>query len=87
MSLHCLKICFEAEEFFSGYLASHRTPVSVYMVDRSSSGLVNIAIYGDGYQKDEECPINLLFHGYGHYDILESLPDRSNQKLNKAIGN
>lgn len=64
-------------------MASHvlKTPISVFMVDRSSSGLVNIAKYGEEYQKEEEKPINVLFHGYGHYDILESFSEQSLQKL------
>ncbi|KAK4769535.1 hypothetical protein SAY86_027685 [Trapa natans] len=60
-------------------MASHvlKTPISVYMVDRSSGGLVNISKYGEEYGKDEESPINVLFHGYGHYDVLESSPYQS----------
>ncbi|KAK8671524.1 hypothetical protein V6N13_038118 [Hibiscus sabdariffa] len=58
-------------------MASHvlKTPISVYMIHRSSGNLINIAKYGEEYQKDKENPINVLFHGYGHYDILESLPE------------
>ncbi|XP_059628411.1 uncharacterized protein LOC132271142 [Cornus florida] len=64
-------------------MASHvlKTPISVFMVDRSSGGLVNIANYGEEYQKDEISPINVLFHGYGHYDILESISDQTFQKV------
>uniref|UniRef100_A0A5B6ZLY5 Ubiquitin thioesterase OTU n=1 Tax=Davidia involucrata TaxID=16924 RepID=A0A5B6ZLY5_DAVIN len=63
-------------------MASHvlKTPISVFMRDRSS-GLVNIANYGEGYQKDKESPIKVLFHGYGHYDILETISDQSYQKV------
>ncbi|XP_050385574.1 OVARIAN TUMOR DOMAIN-containing deubiquitinating enzyme 4-like [Argentina anserina] len=63
-------------------MASHvkKTPISVYMVDRSSGGLVNIAKYGEEYGKEKEKPINVLFHGYGHYDILESFTEQSVQK-------
>lgn len=53
-----------------------RKLISVFMVDRSSGNLVNIANYGAEYQKEEESPINVLFHGYGHYDILETLTDQ-----------
>ncbi|GMI80538.1 hypothetical protein HRI_001723100 [Hibiscus trionum] len=58
-------------------MASHvlKTPISVYMIHRSPGNLINIAKYGEEYQKDKENPINVLFHGYGHYDILESLPE------------
>ncbi|KAL2539808.1 OTU domain-containing protein [Abeliophyllum distichum] len=65
-------------------MASHvlRTPISVFMIERSSGSLMKIANYGEGYHKDEENPINVLFHGYGHYDILETIPDPSCQKIN-----
>jgi len=56
-------------------MASHvvKTPITVYMIDRSSGDLVKIANYGEEYQKDKESPITILFHGYGHYDILEAI--------------
>lgn len=56
-------------------MSSHvlRTPISVFMKERSSGSLMNIANYGEEYRKDEDNPINVLFHGYGHYDILETL--------------
>lgn len=41
------------------------------MIDKSSGSLTSIANYGKEYRKDEGSPINILFHGYGHYDILE----------------
>ncbi|KAF4367981.1 hypothetical protein CsatB_011285 [Cannabis sativa] len=63
-------------------MASHvlKTPISVFMVDRSNGRLVNIAKYGEEYGKNEENPINVLFHGYGHYDILEAPLGKSSQK-------
>ncbi|KAF8395338.1 hypothetical protein HHK36_019283 [Tetracentron sinense] len=59
-------------------MASHvlKAPVSVYMIDRSSGGLINIASYGQEYGKQKESPIKVLFHGYGHYDVVETLSDR-----------
>ncbi|WCJ19186.1 OVARIAN TUMOR DOMAIN-containing deubiquitinating enzyme 4 [Euphorbia peplus] len=56
-------------------MASHvlKTMISVFMIDRTSGNLVNIANYGEEYQKEEVSPIKVLFHGYGHYDILETL--------------
>ncbi|XP_027366601.1 uncharacterized protein LOC113872914 [Abrus precatorius] len=56
-------------------MASHvlRTPISVFMRDPSSVDLVNIAKYGEEYRNGEENSINVLFHGYGHYDMLENL--------------
>jgi len=57
-------------------IASHVlwTPISVFMIHRSYGNLVNISNYGEKYQKEEdgETPINVMFHGYGHYDILET---------------
>lgn len=63
-------------------MASHvlKTPISVYMRGGSSGGLVNIAKYGEQYRKKEESPINVLFHGYGHYDLLESFSEENCQK-------
>ncbi|GAV58404.1 OTU domain-containing protein [Cephalotus follicularis] len=63
-------------------MASHvlKTMISVYMVDRSSGNLVNIANYGEEYRKEKESPINVLFHGYGHYDLLETLSDPITRK-------
>ncbi|EEF31497.1 cysteine-type peptidase, putative [Ricinus communis] len=64
-------------------MASHvlKTMISVFMIDRASGNLVNIANYGEEYRKDEVNPINVLFHGYGHYDILET-SGQSYQKVN-----
>jgi len=44
------------------------------MIHRSYGSLVNISNYGEEYQEEEdgETPINVMFHGYGHYDILET---------------
>lgn len=50
-----------------------RTPISVFMRDTGSVELVNIAKYGEEYRNDKDISINVLFHGYGHYDILETL--------------
>lgn len=51
------------------------------MVDRSSGSLINISNYGEEYRKEGENPINVLFHGYGHYDILETISEKGHQKL------
>nr|XP_043631237.1 deubiquitinase OTUD6B-like [Erigeron canadensis] len=56
-------------------MASHvlKTTISVFMLERSSNKLFNIATYGKEYQQDKGSPIKVLFHGYGHYDILEEI--------------
>lgn len=45
-----------------------RMPITVYMRDEDSGGLISIAEYGQEYGKDS--PIRVLYHGYGHYDAL-----------------
>lgn len=64
-------------------MASHvlKSSISVYMVDRSSGSLINISNYGEEYRKDGESSIDVLFHGYGHYDILETISEKVHQKL------
>ncbi|KAL4576777.1 hypothetical protein LXL04_012876 [Taraxacum kok-saghyz] len=56
-------------------MASHilKTKISVFMLERSTGKLLNIATYGKEYEKDEKSSIKVLFHGYGHYDILEDI--------------
>ncbi|XP_051116596.1 uncharacterized protein LOC127241527 [Andrographis paniculata] len=57
-------------------MASHvlRTSISVYMKEEGTENFIKIADYGKEYEKDEEdSPINVVFHGYGHYDILETM--------------
>ncbi|XAR68558.1 hypothetical protein NMG60_11003729 [Bertholletia excelsa] len=52
-------------------MASHvlQTPITVYMHDEDSGGLIAIAEYGQEYGKEN--PINVLYHGFGHYDALQ----------------
>lgn len=52
-------------------MASHvlRMPITVYMCDKDSQGLISIAEYGQEYGKDN--PIRVLYHGYGHYDAVQ----------------
>ncbi|KAI7730175.1 hypothetical protein M8C21_001463, partial [Ambrosia artemisiifolia] len=56
-------------------MASHvlKTTISVYTFERGSINLSKIATYGEKYEQDEISPIKVLFHGYGHYDILEDM--------------
>ncbi|GER51349.1 cysteine proteinases superfamily protein [Striga asiatica] len=58
-------------------MCSHvlKTPICVFMKGRSSSSLTKIANYGEEYRRDGEKSIDVLFHGYGHYDILEAVSD------------
>ncbi|KAG9133752.1 hypothetical protein Leryth_018454 [Lithospermum erythrorhizon] len=52
-------------------MASHvlQMPITVYMDDQESGGLISIAEYGQEYGKDN--PIEVLYHGSGHYDALQ----------------
>ncbi|KAI9124442.1 hypothetical protein K1719_004364 [Acacia pycnantha] len=65
-------------------MASHvlETTISVFMRERNSGDLANIANYGEEYRKEKENPINVLFHGYGHYDLLETLSNQNCQQIN-----
>lgn len=45
-----------------------KMPITVYMRDDSSGGLISIAEYGQEYGKEN--PIRVLYHGFGHYDAL-----------------
>ena len=56
-----------------------RTPITVYMWDKSSAGLKIIAEYGQEYGKDN--PVRVLYHGYGHYDALRSPIGRAESKM------
>ncbi|KAL6539848.1 OVARIAN TUMOR DOMAIN-containing deubiquitinating enzyme 4 [Orobanche hederae] len=53
------------------WMASHvlRMPITVYMHDPDSGGLISIAEYGQEYGKEN--PIEVLYYGYGHYDALQ----------------
>lgn len=46
-----------------------RMPITVYMHDEESCGLITIAEYGQEYGKDG--PIRVLYYGFGHYDALQ----------------
>ncbi|XP_022945712.1 OTU domain-containing protein At3g57810-like isoform X1 [Cucurbita moschata] len=53
-------------------MSSHvlRVPISVYIWDMKSANLKLIAEYGQEYSKEN--PIRVLFHSYGHYDLLKA---------------
>ncbi|KAF7129077.1 hypothetical protein RHSIM_Rhsim10G0085800 [Rhododendron simsii] len=52
-------------------MASHalQMPITVFMHDPDSGGLITIAEYGQEYGKEN--PIKVLYHGFGHYDALQ----------------
>ncbi|KAJ9543673.1 hypothetical protein OSB04_023380 [Centaurea solstitialis] len=60
-------------------MASHvlKMPISVYMNDRDSGGLISIAEYGHEYSKED--PIRVLYHGFGHYDALH-IPGKTDSR-------
>ncbi|XP_002989680.2 uncharacterized protein LOC9638108 [Selaginella moellendorffii] len=45
-------------------------PITVYMADERSNGVIAIAEYGQEYGKGKGNPIRVLYHGFGHYDAL-----------------
>ncbi|KAF8399923.1 hypothetical protein HHK36_015793 [Tetracentron sinense] len=53
-------------------MSSHvlQMPITVYMREKKSGSLKTIAEYGQDYGKEN--PIRVLYHGYGHYDALQS---------------
>ncbi|KAF6173294.1 hypothetical protein GIB67_026989 [Kingdonia uniflora] len=58
-------------------MASHvlRMSISVFKIDKSSRDLIYIASYSEEYGKDES-PIKVVFHGYGHYNVLEIFSEK-----------
>lgn len=60
-------------------MASHvlKMPITVYMKDQDSGGLISIAEYGQEYSKED--PIRVLYHGFGHYDALH-LPGKKDAR-------
>ncbi|KAG4163068.1 hypothetical protein ERO13_D01G148700v2 [Gossypium hirsutum] len=57
-------------------MCSHvlQTPITVYMRDKNTVTLKIISEYGQEYGKEN--PIKVLYHGYGHYEVLMS-PENS----------
>lgn len=49
------------------------------MRDKDSGDLKIIAEYGQEYGKDN--PIRVLYHGYGHYDVLPAATTGTQSKL------
>ncbi|CAK9173470.1 unnamed protein product [Ilex paraguariensis] len=77
MASHVLQLLFVVEVInvtkteWQDFINSHdcRMPITVYMNDKDSGGLISIAEYGQEYGKDS--PIEVLYHGFGHYDALQ----------------
>ncbi|XP_071928605.1 OVARIAN TUMOR DOMAIN-containing deubiquitinating enzyme 4-like isoform X3 [Coffea arabica] len=53
-------------------MSSHvlQVPIAVHMLDKKTNSLKVIAEYGQEYGKEN--PVRVLYHGYGHYDILKN---------------
>lgn len=64
-------------------MSSHvlKMPITVYMRDKTSGSLKIISEYGQEYGKEN--PIRVLYHGYGHYDLLRSHAATTQSKLCK----
>ncbi|KAK4423936.1 U-box domain-containing protein 45 [Sesamum alatum] len=64
-------------------MSSHvlQVPITVHMWDKKKNCLKVIAEYGQEYGREN--PIRVLYHGYGHYDALQSLSGDLQSKLNK----
>ncbi|XP_051188389.1 OVARIAN TUMOR DOMAIN-containing deubiquitinating enzyme 4 [Lolium perenne] len=60
-------------------MASHvlQMPITVYMREEAAGGLIAIAEYGQEYGKED--PIQVLYHGCGHYDALH-IPGNTNPR-------
>ncbi|KAK1606290.1 hypothetical protein QYE76_029963 [Lolium multiflorum] len=61
------------------FMASHvlQMPITVYMRDEDGGGLISIAEYGQEYGKED--PVQLLYHGFGHYDSLQIPANRGQE--------
>ncbi|XP_039066005.1 OVARIAN TUMOR DOMAIN-containing deubiquitinating enzyme 4-like [Hibiscus syriacus] len=64
-------------------MCSHvlQTPITVYMNDKNSGTLKILSEYGQEYSKEN--PIRVLYHGYGHYDVLMSPVSSASSKPGK----
>ncbi|XP_058205363.1 OVARIAN TUMOR DOMAIN-containing deubiquitinating enzyme 4-like [Rhododendron vialii] len=53
------------------FMASHvlQMPITVFIHDGDSTGLITIAEYGQEYGKEN--PIKVLYRGSSHYDVLQ----------------
>ncbi|XP_017971591.1 PREDICTED: OTU domain-containing protein At3g57810 isoform X2 [Theobroma cacao] len=62
-------------------MCSHvlQMPITVHMREKSSGILKIISEYGQEYGKEN--PVGLLYHGYGHYDVLRGPVSSASSKL------
>ncbi|GJN03930.1 hypothetical protein PR202_ga21429 [Eleusine coracana subsp. coracana] len=63
-----------ADEFVKRREETEWMPITVYMHDEDEGGLIAIAEYGQQYGKED--PIQVLYHGYGHYDAVQIPAER-----------
>ena len=75
--LHCFSFRLFVRAHLTRNLMPGRMPITVYMHDNKYGGLISIAEYGQEYGKDN--PIQVLYHGYGHYDALQ-IPGKKGSK-------
>lgn len=62
------------------HLCDRRMPITVYMIEeKTKSGLISIAEYGQEHSKTD--PIQVLYHGFGHYEALQIPSNKANSKL------
>ncbi|KAK9127646.1 hypothetical protein Syun_016443 [Stephania yunnanensis] len=66
-------------------MASHvlKTPISVFMTNGNAGKFIQISSYGEEYGKAVEGPIQVLFHRYGHYDVLETISAPRHPKVER----
>jgi hypothetical protein len=62
------------------HLFDCRMPITVYMTEKKTRrGLIAIAEYGQEYSNID--PIQVLYHGFGHYEALQIPSNKANSKL------
>lgn len=63
-------------------MASHvlQMPITVYMREEAAGGLIAIAEYGQEYGNEDSIPIQVLYHGYGHYEALQIVPGNTDHR-------
>ncbi|KAK9126496.1 hypothetical protein Scep_015342 [Stephania cephalantha] len=66
-------------------MASHvlKTPISVFMTNGNAGKFIQISSYGEEYGKAVKGPIQVLFHRYGHYDVLETISAPHHPKVER----